>query len=186
MGSGHLCFPAFRASLRCPRQICGTRRQPFTHRSSISACVPMAIRSPPPPSSPRTASLPTEQRFEHNSADKSAARKIEASVRFPASLNMAPYTTLVMHKQEQMKEGGSASMSLVPYVSSRFSFSLTSPTCLSHRRAPHCSVHRPLPAPFITFSTPTFLWLPVPVFPVSRGFAAASLRPIPTLSMPAH
>ncbi|KAI0705790.1 cysteine proteinase [Cerioporus squamosus] len=54
------------------------------------------------------------KRFEHNSADKSAARKIEAPVRFPASLNMAAYTTLVMHKQEQMKEGGSAAMSLVP------------------------------------------------------------------------
>ncbi|RDX57434.1 cysteine proteinase [Lentinus brumalis] len=54
------------------------------------------------------------KRFEHNSADKSAARKIEAPVRFPASLNMAPYTTLVMHKQEQLKEGGSAAMSLVP------------------------------------------------------------------------
>lgn len=39
---------------------------------------------------------------------------------------MAPYTTLVMHKQEQLKEGGSAAMSLVPYVLSRYSPSLTS------------------------------------------------------------
>ena len=52
--------------------------------------------------------------FEHKTADKSAARKIEAPVRFPASLNMAPYTTLVMHKQEQLKENGTASSSLVP------------------------------------------------------------------------
>lgn len=54
------------------------------------------------------------QRFEHKSADKSAARKIEAPVRFPASLNMAPYTTLIMHRQEQFKESGIASASLVP------------------------------------------------------------------------
>ncbi|KAI0749382.1 cysteine proteinase [Daedaleopsis nitida] len=54
------------------------------------------------------------KRFEHKSADKSAARKIEAPVRFPASLNMAPYTTMIMHKQEQLKESGSAAASLVP------------------------------------------------------------------------
>ncbi|KAI0671661.1 cysteine proteinase [Trametes maxima] len=48
------------------------------------------------------------KRFEHKSVDKSAARKIEAPVRFPASLNMAPFTTLVMHKQELLKDGGSA------------------------------------------------------------------------------
>ncbi|KAI0787731.1 cysteine proteinase [Fomes fomentarius] len=54
------------------------------------------------------------KRFEHKSADKSAARKIEAPVRFPASLNMAPYTTLIMHRQEQLKESGTASSSLVP------------------------------------------------------------------------
>ena len=53
------------------------------------------------------------QRFEHKSVDKSAARKIEAAVRFPSSLNMAPYTTLVMHKQEQLKESGTPA-TLVP------------------------------------------------------------------------
>ncbi|TBU33545.1 cysteine proteinase [Dichomitus squalens] len=53
------------------------------------------------------------KRFEHKSVDKSAARKIEAPVRFPASLNMAPFTTLVMHKQEQLKES-SAPASLIP------------------------------------------------------------------------
>ncbi|KAI0635856.1 cysteine proteinase [Trametes polyzona] len=54
------------------------------------------------------------KRFEHKSADRSAARKIEAPVRFPSSLNMAPYTTLVMHKQELLKESGSATPSLIP------------------------------------------------------------------------
>lgn len=51
--------------------------------------------------------------------DRSAARKIEARVRFPSSLNMAPYTTLVMHKQELLKDGGAASASpasLIPSV----------------------------------------------------------------------
>ncbi|KAH9945406.1 cysteine proteinase [Epithele typhae] len=55
------------------------------------------------------------KRFEHKTADKSAARKIEAPVRFPASLNMAPFTTLVMHKQEQIKDNvGPGGASLVP------------------------------------------------------------------------
>ncbi|OJT03355.1 Ubiquitin carboxyl-terminal hydrolase 22 [Trametes pubescens] len=59
------------------------------------------------------------KRFEHKSVDRSAARKIEARVRFPSSLNMAPYTTLVMHKQELLKDGGTASASpasLIPSV----------------------------------------------------------------------
>ncbi|KAI0368632.1 cysteine proteinase [Pilatotrama ljubarskyi] len=54
------------------------------------------------------------KRFEHKSVDKSAARKIEAPVRFPSSLNMAPFTTLVMHKQELLKDNGTASASLIP------------------------------------------------------------------------
>lgn len=37
------------------------------------------------------------QRFEHKNNDKSSARKIDTAIRFPASLNMAPYTTLAMH-----------------------------------------------------------------------------------------
>nr|VWO95161.1 Uncharacterized protein [Ganoderma boninense] len=53
------------------------------------------------------------QRFEQRSLDKSAARKIEAPVRFPAALNMAPYTTLVMHKQEQLKDAAGPA-TLVP------------------------------------------------------------------------
>ncbi|PIL35646.1 hypothetical protein GSI_02376 [Ganoderma sinense ZZ0214-1] len=53
------------------------------------------------------------KRFEQRSLDKSAARKIEAPVRFPAALNMAPYTTLVMHKQEQLKDAAGPA-TLVP------------------------------------------------------------------------
>ena len=37
------------------------------------------------------------QRFEHKTTDKTSAQKIDAPIRFPASLNMAPYTTLVMN-----------------------------------------------------------------------------------------
>ncbi|KAF8193361.1 hypothetical protein BJ912DRAFT_960846 [Pholiota molesta] len=38
------------------------------------------------------------KRFEHKTNDKSTARKIDAAIRFPASINMAPYTTLAMKK----------------------------------------------------------------------------------------
>ncbi|KAF9558847.1 cysteine proteinase [Agrocybe pediades] len=40
------------------------------------------------------------KRFEHKTNDKSSARKIDTPIRFPATLNMAPYTTQVL------KEGG--------------------------------------------------------------------------------
>ncbi|KAJ6516717.1 hypothetical protein C8R47DRAFT_1088124 [Mycena vitilis] len=40
------------------------------------------------------------KRFEH-SADKSSARKIDTRVRFPAMLNMAPFTTLAMEAAEK-------------------------------------------------------------------------------------
>jgi len=36
------------------------------------------------------------QRFEHRTADKTTAKKIDAWVRFPAMINMAPYTTFVV------------------------------------------------------------------------------------------
>ena len=36
------------------------------------------------------------QRFEHRTADKTAAKKIDTRVRFPATINMAPYTTFVV------------------------------------------------------------------------------------------
>lgn len=41
----------------------------------------------------------SRQRFEHNggqNGNKSASKKIEAHVRFPAVLNMLPFTTLAM------------------------------------------------------------------------------------------
>jgi len=41
------------------------------------------------------------KRFEHKSTDKSSAHKIDAPIRFPASLNMAPFTTLVMKEMEK-------------------------------------------------------------------------------------
>ena len=37
------------------------------------------------------------QRFEHKTTSKAVPQKIDTPVRFPASLNMAPYTTLVMN-----------------------------------------------------------------------------------------
>ena len=60
-----------------------------------------------------THAIRATQRFEQRSLDKSAARKIEAPVRFPVTLNMAPYTTLVMHKQEQLKDAA-APVTLIP------------------------------------------------------------------------
>jgi ubiquitin carboxyl-terminal hydrolase 22/27/51 len=44
------------------------------------------------------------QRFEHK-ADKSTARKIDTRIRFPATLNMAPFTTLVMKAAEKENNG---------------------------------------------------------------------------------
>ncbi|KAF8193930.1 hypothetical protein K438DRAFT_1828278 [Mycena galopus ATCC 62051] len=44
------------------------------------------------------------KRFEHK-ADKSTARKIDTRIRFPATLNMAPFTTLVMKAAEKENKG---------------------------------------------------------------------------------
>jgi ubiquitin carboxyl-terminal hydrolase 22/27/51 len=45
------------------------------------------------------------QRFEHKTTDKTSPQKIDAPVRFPVSLNMAPYTTLVMNlKGKEMEK----------------------------------------------------------------------------------
>ncbi|KAJ7471011.1 hypothetical protein FB451DRAFT_1472862 [Mycena latifolia] len=49
------------------------------------------------------------KRFEHKTSDKSSARKIDAQIRFPATLNMAPFTTLVMRAAE--KENSSPAFS---------------------------------------------------------------------------
>jgi ubiquitin carboxyl-terminal hydrolase 22/27/51 len=51
------------------------------------------------------------KRFEQKASDKSTARKIEAQIRFPATLNMAPYTTLYMREAEK---GNSALSSAGP------------------------------------------------------------------------
>ncbi|KAF5379838.1 hypothetical protein D9615_005767 [Tricholomella constricta] len=45
------------------------------------------------------------KRFEHKTSDKNSARKIDAPIRFPASVNMAPYTTLAMKDSEKENNG---------------------------------------------------------------------------------
>ncbi|KAG6918424.1 hypothetical protein DXG01_014603 [Tephrocybe rancida] len=45
------------------------------------------------------------QRFEHKTSDKTSARKIDAPIRFPASLNMAPYTSLALEDPENFANG---------------------------------------------------------------------------------
>ncbi|KAG5641869.1 hypothetical protein DXG03_004093 [Asterophora parasitica] len=41
------------------------------------------------------------KRFEHKTSDKNSARKIDTPIRFPASINMAPYTTLAMENAKR-------------------------------------------------------------------------------------
>ncbi|KAF8230589.1 cysteine proteinase [Tricholoma matsutake] len=48
------------------------------------------------------------KRFEHKTSDKSSARKIDAAIRFPASLNMLPYTTFAMKEMEKENTGPNA------------------------------------------------------------------------------
>ncbi|KAG5735879.1 Ubiquitin carboxyl-terminal hydrolase 22 [Termitomyces sp. T112] len=45
------------------------------------------------------------KRFEHKTADKNAARKIDTPIRFPASLCMAPYTTFALEDPEKAGHG---------------------------------------------------------------------------------
>ncbi|KAJ7735623.1 hypothetical protein DFH07DRAFT_843427 [Mycena maculata] len=47
------------------------------------------------------------KRFEHKTADKSSARKIDTQIRFPATLNMASFTTLVMKGAEKENSNSS-------------------------------------------------------------------------------
>ncbi|OCH94803.1 cysteine proteinase [Obba rivulosa] len=57
------------------------------------------------------------KRFEHKSGDKSAAHKIEAPVRFPATINMAPFTTLFMEAKERDSQGnGNADAASFPHL----------------------------------------------------------------------
>ncbi|KAJ2926938.1 hypothetical protein H1R20_g10145, partial [Candolleomyces eurysporus] len=46
------------------------------------------------------------KRFEHKTNDKSSARKIDVPVRFPSSINMAAYTTMVMNQMEKENPTG--------------------------------------------------------------------------------
>ncbi|KAH9930059.1 uncharacterized protein B0H18DRAFT_160266 [Fomitopsis serialis] len=71
------------------------------------------------------------KRFEHKSGDKTAAQKIEAQVRFPSSINMAPYTSLAMAVREQEGTDGvpdSASSSL-PGPGSMYEYDLFAVVC---------------------------------------------------------
>ena len=45
------------------------------------------------------------QRFEHKTTSKAVPQKIDTPVRFPASLNMAPYTTLAMSHSSKDGDG---------------------------------------------------------------------------------
>ncbi|PFH51097.1 hypothetical protein AMATHDRAFT_143422 [Amanita thiersii Skay4041] len=65
-------------------------------KSSHEASKRLSIRKLPPVLSFQF------KRFEHKGLDKSSStRKIESQIRFPATLNMAPYTTLYMRKSEK-------------------------------------------------------------------------------------
>ena len=60
------------------------------------------------------------QRFEHPTSDKSTARKIETRVRFPASINMADYTTHGMKPHgPASKANGNPDLPCVPRVRTR-------------------------------------------------------------------
>jgi ubiquitin carboxyl-terminal hydrolase 22/27/51 len=59
------------------------------------------------------------QRFEHKTADKLHARKIDAPIRFPAALSMAPYTTLVMNMKEGKEAEEGSSLCVLVFLLSR-------------------------------------------------------------------
>ncbi|KAF7790555.1 hypothetical protein EIP86_001511 [Pleurotus ostreatoroseus] len=71
-----------------------------------------------------------KQRFEHSGVDKLTARKIESRVRYPATINMAEFTTLTMKAQE--KSGRAAANPLnMPYTGplATFDYDLFSVVC---------------------------------------------------------
>ncbi|KII89707.1 hypothetical protein PLICRDRAFT_685039 [Plicaturopsis crispa FD-325 SS-3] len=55
------------------------------------------------------------KRFEHKTSDKSSAHKIDTPIRFPAELDMAPYTTLVMKAHEKEVGKGSEKSPILSY-----------------------------------------------------------------------
>ena len=59
------------------------------------------VRGPCTPIQRYTRLLNVQQRFEHSGVDKLTARKIESRVRYPATINMAEFTTLTMKAQEK-------------------------------------------------------------------------------------
>ncbi|KAI0784536.1 cysteine proteinase [Abortiporus biennis] len=74
------------------------------------------------------------KRFEHKSADRTAAQKIEAAVQFPASLNMLEFTTLWMKVQEGGEKGKghkniSASTSNIPGPQTMYDYDLYAVIC---------------------------------------------------------
>ncbi|EPQ54170.1 cysteine proteinase [Gloeophyllum trabeum ATCC 11539] len=50
------------------------------------------------------------KRFEHKSGDKTSAQKIDARIRFPATLNMLPYTTLALGGKDRASRVGPEAM----------------------------------------------------------------------------
>ncbi|KZT02572.1 cysteine proteinase [Laetiporus sulphureus 93-53] len=67
------------------------------------------------------------KRFEHKSADKSAAHKIESPVRFPSNINMGPYTTLAMDvRSQESRDDGKTSSVLTPAM---YEYDLFSVVC---------------------------------------------------------
>ncbi|KZT73568.1 cysteine proteinase [Daedalea quercina L-15889] len=71
------------------------------------------------------------KRFEHKSGDKTAAQKIEAPVRFPSNINMAPYTSLGMAVREQEGNNGApdSASSSVPGPGSMYEYELFAVVC---------------------------------------------------------
>ncbi|TCD65249.1 hypothetical protein EIP91_002957 [Steccherinum ochraceum] len=107
----------------------------FTHPEKLSAynCVKcskttpaskrLSIRKLPPVLSFQF------KRFEHKTADHSTAHKIESSVRFPASINMAEYTTLVMNARNGKDEKGGSEQHPYPGPPALYDYDLFSVVC---------------------------------------------------------
>lgn len=73
------------------------------------------------------------KRFEHKAGDKSAAHKIEAPVRFPSIINMAPFTSAVMDMKDREAKGsgtlGSATIPEFPGPRAMYEYDLFSVVC---------------------------------------------------------
>ncbi|EPS95951.1 hypothetical protein FOMPIDRAFT_152388 [Fomitopsis schrenkii] len=71
------------------------------------------------------------KRFEHKTGDKTAAQKIEAPVRFPSTINMAPYTSLAMAVREREGKDGTQTSALfsIPGPGSMYEYDLFAVVC---------------------------------------------------------